>query len=332
MYKDIDKVVMFDTAIGSDNLGDEIIMNAVYREIKEIIEPYILIKQSTHTPIMHLYQLLSFNDPVFNYYNEAKYKFIGGSNIFKKTLIARRADWNINLLDKRFYKGSITIGCGSSLDDTLKLDSYTKKLYKSILNDKYIHSVRDEKTKRFLESLGLKAYNTGCVTLWSMTPEMCENIPKQKSKSVVFTLTGYNPDYKNDKKMLDILVDNYEKIYFWPQSIGDLSYLKKIWLNKNNVFIIKPCLKAYEELLDSKSIDYIGTRLHGGICALQHMRRAIIITIDNRAEDMNETNNLRCIKRNSIDSLLEKRINEYAGTKINVNIDLIKSWKEQFIK
>lgn len=332
IYKnDVEKIIMYDTAIASDNIGDEIIMNSVYKEMQPILESYMVLRHSTHTPIMHLFQLLSKKDPAFSYYSDAKYKFIGGSNIFKQTLRVRRADWNINIFDYLFYKDVITIGCGTSFGVSFKTDKYTKKLYKKILNSEYYHSVRDDKTKKFLESLGVKAINTGCVTMWSLTEEHCKEIPDSKSKKVVFTLTGYKPDIKNDEKMIDIIVGNYNEVYFWPQSIGDLSYFKLLTNSKKNIKVLNPNLYAFEKLLDAGNIDYIGTRLHGGICALQHKCRTIIISIDNRAEDMNEKNNLRCIKRRNIEKELFERINEKRSTSIIVDFEMIQKWKEQFL-
>ena len=327
---DVKKIVMFDTSIASDNVGDEIIMNSVYREMNDILKGRMVLKHSTHTPIMHLYQMISHGDPAFDYYRNAEYRFIGGSNIFKKSLFVRRADWNINIFDRKFYKDVITIGCGSSLGLSLKVDKYTALIYKSILNKEYFHSVRDEKTKMFLESLGLKAINTGCVTLWSLTPERCKNIPISKRRNVIFTLTGYNRDVVNDQLMVDIIQNNYDQVYFWPQSIGDLQYYCE--LNRDErVIVINPDLKSFENILDNNDVDYVGTRLHGGICALQHGCRSIIISIDNRAEDMDQSSNLRCIKRSEIGRTLDARINESVCTDIHIDQKRIDDWKGQFV-
>lgn len=37
-----------------------------------------------------------------------------------------------------------------------------------------------KKTKVFLEEMGFKAWNTGCPTLWGLTPEFCTEIPSKK--------------------------------------------------------------------------------------------------------------------------------------------------------
>ena len=161
MSNKVETIVIFDTAVATDNIGDEIIMESIHKEMNDIFSQYMMLKYSTHTPIMHFFQSLKKSDPQFEYFNKTKYKFIGGSNIFKKRLLCRRADWNINLFDIPFYKNVITIGCGTSFSDGFQIDKYTKWLYSKILSKKYIHSVRDEKTKKFIESIGGKAINTG---------------------------------------------------------------------------------------------------------------------------------------------------------------------------
>ena len=50
----------------------------------------------------------------------------------------------------------------------------------------------------------------------------------------------------------------------------------------------------------SENIDYVGTRLHAGIRALQHKKRTIIIGIDNRAIEKAKDFNLTVIDRKNI--------------------------------
>ena len=40
------------------------------------------------------------------------------------------------------------------------------------------------------KELGLKAINTGCVTMWMLTPEFCKSIPKKKADAAIITLTA----------------------------------------------------------------------------------------------------------------------------------------------
>lgn len=64
----------------------------------------------------------------------------------------------------------------------------------------------------------------------------------------------------------------------------------------NKVEIIAATLKAYNEVLENEeSLHYIGSRLHGGIRALQYKRRSIIIAIESRARSSRNDFNLPVI-------------------------------------
>lgn len=319
-------IAMFDTSQGTQNLGDYIIMDAVNREMDFLFKYNFVTRYSTHTPIARSYQNLR-KGMILRVLEKAKYKFIGGTNIFKNTLFRFNPDWNINIFNIKFYKDSIAIGCGSALN-AKKMDAYTKFLYKKILNKNVIHSTRDERTKEMLEGLGFKAINTGCPTLWGLTNEHCEKIPQIKSENVVFTLTDYLINREKDQKLIDILLENYNNVYFWVQGAEDYAYFKSLE-NIENIKIIYPNLPDYAKILD-EGIDYIGTRLHAGIFAMQHYCRTIIISIDERARDMDRTYNLQCIDRNDIEEKLEIAINSEIITRINIDMDKINMWKKQF--
>ena len=70
--------------------------------------------------------------------------------------------------------------------------------------------------------------NTSCATMWDLTKEHCAMIKKEKSDKVVFTITDYNKDIEKDTLMIDVLVSNYKKVYFWPQGIEDFNYFVEI--------------------------------------------------------------------------------------------------------
>ncbi len=228
-------------------------------------------------------------------------------------------------------RNAITLGVGCGINSN-RVTKYTKWLYFKTLSKKYYHSTRDETTKNLLEDLGFKAINTGCSTLWELTPKHCSDIPICKSKKVVFTLTHYknSQNIVLDNAMVNILRDNYEELFFWPQSLRDLDYLRNIgdWENIN---IIPPNLKAYKRTLQMNDIDYIGTRLHGGIFVLQQKKRTIIIAIDHRAREMQKTFSIPCIEREEITNKLQNMINKNFKTEIvGLDHDKISFWKVQF--
>lgn len=100
--------------------------------------------------------------------------------------------------------------------------------------------------------------------------------------------------------------------------------------NTDCIKIVPPLLEEYQSFLSKVGPDYVGTRLHGGIFALQQKCRSIILSIDERARDMNEAYNLGCIERNEINNKLEKNINTKRDSNIKIDTDSINKWKEQF--
>ena len=77
-------------------------------------------------------------------------------------------------------------------------------------------------------------------------------------------------------------------------------------------------------------VDYIGTRLHAGIFALQKKKRSIILSVDERARDIDSTFNLKCINRDRIEERLEDRINTTFETNLNIDFSKIEIWEDQF--
>lgn len=320
------KIVKFNTACGSSNMGDYIINESVDNELSEIFKDNFVVNYSTHSPVATWYQC-SNKSGIMKYCNSAKYKFIAGTNLLSNNMIRPWPNWNVNIFNYKPYKNSVLVGCGSNGKFT-KANLYTKILYKKILSKEYIHSTRDEKTKVFIESLGLKAINTGCATLWKLTKDFCKQIPINRADNVIFTLTDYCKDEKKDQLLIDTLLKEYKNVSYWVQGSRDYDYLKSL-NNTENISIVFS-LKEYDELLNAGNIDFVGTRLHAGIYAMQHKVRSIIIAIDNRTRDMKETYNLVSIERDDIGDL-DKLINSSFETNIKIDEEKIKRWKSQFI-
>lgn len=322
----MDNVLMLDTSVGSLNKGDDIIMKCVRHHLSGITNKSNVLTLPTHVSPFHWYQVAR-GSSVVKIYSNAKYKFVGGSNLITMDMLTHWPQWNINIFNCGPLKGSILVGVGAGKGR--KINTYTKMLYNKVLSHDWIHSVRDERTKTIVEEMGFKAINTGCATLWLLTPEFCKDIPIRKSKSVIFTLT---PDsskvpLKEDQLLIDILNKNYEHVYYWVQGEHDLEYIHR-FKHVERIQIVPPSLEAYESVLHT-DIDYIGTRLHGGIFAMRHKKRSIIIAIDERARGMGETYNLNLVDRTEL-SKLEAMINSDIVTEVNVNFEAVNSWLIQF--
>lgn len=314
------KILLLNPAISSLNLGDEVIADGVKNGIKEIISNNFSVNVSTHLPLSLMYERAI---------GKADLKFVCGSNLLMGKLNKLFKQWHIGYKDIPFLKGSILVGAGWWQYNN-RPNQYTRLLYKSILNKNFIHSVRDGYTEQMLKEMGIKnVINTGCPTLWKLTPEHCSSIPKVKAKKVVFTLTDYNKNLELDKRLIEILFDSYEELYFWGQGIGDYEYLEALNTKMDKINIIPPTLADYDSFLKENEVDFIGTRLHGGIRALQYGRRSLIIAIDNRAKEMSKDFNINILDRNKIDEL-EEIINNELITNIILPWENIEKWKNQF--
>lgn len=320
----MENMLLLDTSVGSLNKGDDIIMKCVKYQLAEITKSSFLLTLPTHVSPFHWYQVARKSNRV-KIYSEAKYKFVGGSNLLTMDMLTHFPQWNINLFNYGPLTGSVLVGVGAGKGN--KVNAYTRMLYSKVLSHTYKHSVRDERTKRILDEMGFKSINTGCATMWSLTKEFCKEIPTKKSKSVIFTLTHHTKDMINDQLLIDVLNRNYENVYFWIQDADDLTYFRSL-KNIDNINIVPPTLEDYEKVLNLDA-DYIGTRLHGGIYAMRHKKRSIIIGIDERAYGMNETYNLNMIDRVEIHKL-EKMINSEIITDVRVDFDAVNRWLDQF--
>lgn len=319
-------VMLLNTAIGTSNIGDYIIMECVKKELAPVLKNSFMYEMPTHTVAFNAFSVWRNSNVVQNYTN-CDYKFAGGSNLLVKDLQTHYPQWNINKWNSKPLNGVITVGVGAGAGDYT--NKYTTKLYRQILNHDYYHSVRDERSKEYVENvLGLKAINTGCVTMWMLTPEFCKTIPTKKSDTALITLTARPELNPNEQKMIDIVQKNYSKVYCWIQGDRDLDYFNK-FSNTENIELIPPSKDAYENILNTVDLDYIGTRLHGGVYAMRHRKRSIIIAIDERAKEINEGNNLNCLMIDEMNKL-DDMINSEFETKIVMPFDEIARWKAQF--
>ncbi len=320
-------ILLLDTSVASLNKGDEIIMECVREELQFITKGNFVINLPTHIAPFHSYQVWRNSNRV-KVYKNADYKFVGGTNLLIPNMLTHFPQWNLNVFNYKAVADCVLVGVGAGAGKPA--NKYTRYLYSKLLNNEYLHSARDERSKVIMESYGVKAINTGCVTMWKLTPEFCQRIPKNKASRVVFTLTTSLKVNENDQKLIDILVRSYDEVYFWPQGIDDYEYFSK-FKNIDKVNVIDSEVKAYDELLSQDDLDYVGTRLHGGVYAMRHCKRAIIIAIDERAREINKGNNLNCIEKSDIPRKLEEMIYSEFSTKIVMPFDEINRWKNQFV-
>lgn len=314
------KITILDTDITSSNLGNEIIMQGVYDFLHSRFQNDYLMKLecTDHIGPMSKKYILS-----------SDYSFIGGSNLLTSQ-INKYKQIGFSFFDSFSIQKMILIGVGWwQYQD--KPNFFSKVFLRNLLESKIIHSVRDEYTKEKLLKIGIKnVLNTSCPSTWNLTESHCNKILKTKSDAVVFTLTDYSHDIKSDTNFINILKDNYERIFFWPQGWNDLDYIKSLKIRNSEIIkIIPPYLKSFDNLLKNNEIDYIGTRLHAGIRAIQMQRRALILSVDNRAKEISNDICMNVVPRDAEDRI-ELFITSEHKTAIKIPQKNIDAWKAQF--
>lgn len=310
--------VLLDTYMDSDNCGDGIIMENCMLQLSDCLDVAALRHIPTHRlPTEEEKQQLRISGK----------KILCGTNILSGHM-RNYGLWRLGA-DVSPYRETILMGVGfDSKDDSF--DSYTQQLLRTILSKNVFHSVRDSFSERKLKSMGISnVLNTGCPTMWNLTPDHCVSIPTVKAKNVVCTVTDYYRDKANDKAMLDILFDSYEKVYLWLQGKDDLAYIQELGY-EDKLILVPSTLADYDTVLQQNDLDYVGTRLHAGIRALSKGHRSLIISIDNRAECIGDDTGLPVLRREDVCLMLKERLSGNFETNIILPRENITRWKGQF--
>ena len=323
MQHDNGTIIKFDTSIGTHNLGDYIIMHYCSRILDELFPAHHKLSISTHRmPTAEEERAVA----------KHKYKFVCGTNLLTSHI---EHHWRWILPDgirrKQHFRNTTLLGVGWG-EYQGECSNYSRTIYNIMLNPGLTHSVRDQYTLEKLRGAGINnVINTGCPTTWALTPEFCKDIPTRKAKDVVTTITDYRRDIERDNEMLSILSRNYDHVYLWLQGSKDEEYLGTLDV-PHNLTTIPASLNAYEEVLARGGVDYVGTRLHAGIHALNYKIRSIILAVDNRAAEMGRDVNLPVIQRDDISHELEPMIQADRPTEIRINQKNIDLFKSQFTR
>src|SRR5690606_19174172 len=115
--------IIFDTAVGSTNLGDHIIMDAVNQIGNQLFEEDFVINISTHQRIhpLDLIQLRKFDLAV-----------VGGTNLLKNDNFLR-SQWQVGLKETVVLrKKAVLFGVGWWQYQSQPVSPYSKFLYRSL--------------------------------------------------------------------------------------------------------------------------------------------------------------------------------------------------------
>jgi len=309
-------VNIFDTSIDSDNLGDQIIMDAVWDIVREIFPNATFVRTASH-------RRATLAD--FRAARGAALSLVGGTNILKSHMLIR-SNWKITPLDYLMWRNVVLLGVGWQQYGR-EADALTRLFFKMVLSKNHLQSVRDMHAFAKLRPHVPTTLYTACPTMWELDAAHCGKIPVRKARDAVFAVTYYRPAPEQDRKLFEMLKRAYETVYFWPQQTDDIPYLREIGVS--DFVSITPDVSAYNRILDSEDVDFIGARLHGGIRALQRGRRALIIPVDNRATEMGKSTNLPIASRDDLESIAQWIANPQP-TRLVLPVDAIAQWKGQF--
>ncbi len=264
------EIAVLDPSLATDNLGDEVIYEAVERELFRLFPGSFLHRIATHEAMSRRSH---------SFLRRAGRVFVAGSNL----LPPDGGQWRLRRRDLLACRSAIVLGAGWQHDSTV-FTRHRDRLLKAFLDGGAIHAVRDEAARRNLQALGLKALNTSCPTLWMMTPDACARIPTAKAADAVVTVTAYRKNPEADRAFLAAVTRRYRRVWFHAQMADDVPHVEK--LGFGHLSRIACSTAAFTALLRSEDVDYVGSRLHGGIRALQCGRRSLVLQVDNRARDI----------------------------------------------
>lgn len=313
-------ITLLDTSICNSNLGNQIIAQAIVRELESLFPADFLISLQSEE---------FFGNKSISFLRQSNFAFFGGTNALSSEM-NKYSQMGFRIRDTFSFSGLILFGLGW-WQYQAPPNLYTKILLRRLLSSSFIHSVRDQYTCEMLSKIGIKnTLNTSCPTVWGLTKDHCSSISHRKSESVVTTITDYYPSAGDDFHMIKILLSKYSKVFVWLQGLNDFSYLKSLGLiDIDGLCFVPPSLKAFESLLASHNLDYIGTRLHAGIKAIQFGKRALIIGVDNRAREIANDIGLNVATRGDLNAIHEF-IDSSFVTSIELPMQAIEAWRSQF--
>lgn len=317
-------LLLFDTSSGTDNLGDFIIMRYCEEHLREVFagQDLFVTKVPTHLPGGAQQRHLC---------TQSRHRIVCGTNILKTSILRTRL-WKLSPIDGLTLRNLCLMGVGWGSWTRYAPDPYTAWMYRSILAPKrsgYLHSVRDSYTQKRLQALGFtNVLNTACPTMWHLTPEHLTQIPSGKARQALITLTYYRADPVADKAFIRLAKQHYARLYFWPQQARDLDYLVQLG-EREGLTIVDGWLEAYDALLQQGDLDYLGSRLHGGIHALNHRCRTLILGVDNRAVEIAKDTGLPVVNRQDLAAVEDFILRPYV-IRLSLPWEAIAQWKQQF--
>jgi polysaccharide pyruvyl transferase WcaK-like protein len=312
---------LLQTAIASDNVGDEIIVEDCLLELQDVLKGAYVSTSSSHDGLGPSGRELA---------AEADVVLMLGTNALRDRTVApwKHYMWKLSRRDVAALEDKVVL-MGVGANRAFKgVSAGQKRLLSRILSSRHVHSVRDESARKIIAECGRDVVNTSCPTLWKWR-SASPGCPTGKAENACFTLTKHKPDPVADTALVRTLKANYGTVWFWPQQPRDLGYLDSLG-ETGGIEVIAPNLAAYDEILAGNDVDVIGTRLHGTIRALKHGRRHVVIAIDRRSTEIGAHTGLSVMRRDKVATELEGRVNSEFETRLDLDSGAIDRFLGQF--
>jgi polysaccharide pyruvyl transferase WcaK-like protein len=320
--KEINQIGLINPSIGTTNMGDFIIYESVYEHLRGMFPASFLTNYPSQLHTSYdAKQKMGEKDVIF----------VGGTNLLSSNM-EEYYQWRIDPMDRFYLKNKAVLMGVGWWQYQGKPNQYTQKLLRSVLSKDYIHSVRDSYTRDMLKSIGIhNVVNTTCPTLWNLNPQHCDRITTRKASKAITTLTFYKKNETLDRRLLEILVEQYSQVYLWVQGVEDVSYMQAIFPDYKKIALVAPTIEAFNSILEDPEIEYVGTRLHAGVRAIQKNKRSLILAVDNRALEIGKDTNLNVIPIKEVERCYDFIQHDYE-TAIHLPTKQISDWKAQFAK
>lgn len=308
-------IALITPSISSLNLGDSILFDHIQRIVCQMFPNAFLITLPSYN---------RFDERSKYIMDKCDFAFFCGTGPLRNELA-----WHWVFDRDDYAKKVILFGVGWNRYETGMMKNKTCELLYSALSNEYTHSIRDNYAKNKLEMEFPSLYftNTACPTMWNLPVN--KKFTEGKAKNVLLTLNAMRGDKEKDKQILDMLARNYETIVFYAQSPLDADYLFQLNEKEHKIIVIPSTIQSIQHFLKNMPIDYVGHRLHGGLNALYYGRKTFIIEIDNRATEMRSDFGIPSFEQDA--AVIEQAINSKYELNMNIPIENIKEWKEQFI-
>jgi hypothetical protein len=307
------RLAVFDRSLATDNLGDEVIYQSVEAVLLDLFPVAFIHRIASHEAL---------SDRSHKVLRAADMTFVAGSNL----LPPDGERWRFTRGDCMFIDKLVITGAGWQNDAT-QLSRENTPIMRRAFHRTALHAVRDQPAADNLAKLGLSVLNASCPTLWALDAAATARIPASRAPEAVVTVTAYRNRPAEDAAFLRRVTESYRKVWFYPPMQSFISHRERIGFG--DLPRIRATTAEYTRFFAENDIDYIGSRLHGGIRALQTGKRSLILQADNRARDIAAHTGLPSVR---LDDLAGIRawIEAPAPTVLRLPETAIAAWKTQF--